>query len=302
MRHRRPTSPSRTRSLAVSRRVHPRWSQRSLQPRDSRLDQGILSLRLGHWRTSWAKRYGGSHRGPMPFSLDDTTNGRNWWIKIVIRRLLWRWPIWTRRCRRSASCYRPTLLGSSRRAPRIGQPTPLPVEGGWHGFVWHGRGAAVGYPGVTHGRRSALRSAGGPDGSPAVLNVWDARTPGPWLQDSDGQTAGPRESRAEHLPSTEERGGGRRRWSHLPRGPGMGRPVGQRGVNEDGKGGRPARGHPGQGAPRGGKRLGRVASPSPSISPVRPSSPVAPRHVTFASPGVTATWPIPARCSCRRGR
>jgi len=44
-----------------------------------------------------------------------------------------------------------------------------------------------------------------------------------------------------------------------------------------------------------------VASPSPSIPPVRPNSPVAPRRVTFASPGVSATW-LPARCPCRRGR
>jgi len=43
----------------------------------------------------------------------------------------------------------------------------------------HGRGAAVGYPGVPHGRRSALRSVGGPDGTLAVLYVLDARTPGP---------------------------------------------------------------------------------------------------------------------------
>jgi len=55
------------------------------------------------------------------------------------------------------------------------------------------------------------------------------------------------------------------------------------------RGGHPAGGNPGQGAPRGGKRLGGVASPSLSTPPVRPNSPVAPRHVTFASPGVTAT-------------
>jgi len=40
----------------------------------------------------------------------------------------------------------------------------------------------------------------------------------------------------------------------------------------------------------------------PSIPPVRPNSPVAPRHVTFASPAVAATWPVPADCLCRRGR
>jgi len=45
-----------------------------------------------------------------------------------------------------------------------------------------------------------------------------------------------------------------------------------------------------------------VASPSPSNPLVRPNSPVAPRRVTFASPGVTATWPVPARCPCRLGR
>jgi len=57
----------------------------------------------------------------------------------------------------------------------------------------------------------------------------------------------------------------------------------------DERGGRPARGSPGQGAPRGGKRLWGVESPSPSIPPIRPKSPVAPRHATFASPGVTVT-------------
>jgi len=82
----------------------------------------------------------------------------------------------------------------------------------------------------------------------------------------------------------------------------VGRPVTRRGVNEDGSEGRPARGNPGQGASRGGKRLGGVASPSPFIPPVRFNSPVAPRHVTFASPGVSATWPVPARCPRRRGR
>jgi len=45
-----------------------------------------------------------------------------------------------------------------------------------------------------------------------------------------------------------------------------------------------------------------VASPPPSIPLVRPNSPVAPRHVTIVSCGVTATWPGPARCPCRRGR
>jgi len=45
-----------------------------------------------------------------------------------------------------------------------------------------------------------------------------------------------------------------------------------------------------------------VASLSPAIPSVRPNSPVAPRHVTFAPPGVTATWPVPARCPFRRGR
>jgi len=45
-----------------------------------------------------------------------------------------------------------------------------------------------------------------------------------------------------------------------------------------------------------------VASPSPSTPVVRPSSPVAPRRVTFASLGVTAAWSVPARCPCRRGR
>ena len=59
--------------------------------------------------------------------------------------------------------------------------------------------------------------------------------------------------------------------------------------DKDERGGRPARGSPGQGAPRGGKRLWGVESPSPSIPPIRPKSPVAPRHATFASPGVTVT-------------
>jgi len=43
----------------------------------------------------------------------------------------------------------------------------------------HGRGAAIGYPGVPYGRSSAVPSAGGPDGSPVVLHVLDARTPSP---------------------------------------------------------------------------------------------------------------------------
>jgi len=115
---RRPTSPCWKRSLAACRRVHPRWTQRSLRQGDPRGDQGFPSLRLGHWRTSWAKRYGGSCRGLMPFFLDVTTKGRDWWIKIEDRRRLWRWQIWTRRCRRSASRDWPTFLGSSRRAPR----------------------------------------------------------------------------------------------------------------------------------------------------------------------------------------
>jgi len=122
------------------------------------------------------------------------------------------------------------------------------------------------------------------------------------LKYSDGQTAGHLESRAEYLPPTEERRGGRRPGSHHRRGPAVGRPVGRRGVNEDVRGGRPARGNPVQGAPRGGKRLGRVASPSPSTPLVRPKSPVDLRRVTFSSQGVTATLPVRARCPCRRGR
>ena len=43
----------------------------------------------------------------------------------------------------------------------------------------HGRGAAVGYPGVPHGWCIALPSTGGPDGSPAVLHVLDAWPPSP---------------------------------------------------------------------------------------------------------------------------
>ena len=61
-------------------------------------------------------------------------------------------------------------------------------------------------------------------------------------------------------------------------------------------------GNPVQGAPRGGKRLGGVASPSPPTPPVRPNSTAAPRRVTFAFPGVTFMWPVPARCPCSRGR
>ena len=122
------------------------------------------------------------------------------------------------------------------------------------------------------------------------------------MHDSDGQTAGNRESRAEYLPPAEER----RRWRHpgsyYRRSPAEGRPVRRRGVNEDGGGGGFAGGNPNQGRPRGGKRPGGVASPSPSTPLVRPNSSVAPRRVTFASPGVTATWPVPARCPCRRGR
>jgi len=45
-----------------------------------------------------------------------------------------------------------------------------------------------------------------------------------------------------------------------------------------------------------------VASPSPSTPLVRRNSPVAPRRVTLSSPGVTATWPVPARCPCLCGR
>jgi len=114
----RPTSPSWTRSLAVCRRVHPRWPQRRLQKGDPRLNQRFRSLRLGHWRISWARRYGGSRRGPTPLFLYVTTNGRDRWIKIEVWRRLWRWQIWTRRCRRSAGRYEPTFLGSSRQAPR----------------------------------------------------------------------------------------------------------------------------------------------------------------------------------------
>ena len=55
-------------------------------------------------------------------------------------------------------------------------------------------------------------------------------------------------------------------------------------------------------APRGGKRLEGVASPSHLIPPIRPNSPVFPRRVTFASPGVSAKRPVPARCPCRRRR
>ena len=45
-----------------------------------------------------------------------------------------------------------------------------------------------------------------------------------------------------------------------------------------------------------------MASPSPLIPPVRPNSPVVPRRATFASPGVSATWSVPSRCPCLRGR
>jgi len=45
-----------------------------------------------------------------------------------------------------------------------------------------------------------------------------------------------------------------------------------------------------------------VTSQSPSIPPVRLNFPVALRHVMFASPGVRATRPVPARCPCRRER
>ena len=91
---------------------------------DQRVDQGFPSLRLDHWWISWARQYGGSLRGPMPFFLDDTTNGRDWHINVRVRRRLSRWQIWTRRCRRSAIRYWSMFLGSSRRAPRA--PLKMP--------------------------------------------------------------------------------------------------------------------------------------------------------------------------------
>jgi len=35
---------------------------------------------------------------------------------------------------------------------------------------------------------------------------------------------------------------------------------------------------------------------------VRPNSPIVTRRLTFASLGVSATWPVLARCPCHRGR
>ena len=52
--------------------------------------------------------------------------------------------------------------------------------------------------------------------------------------------------------------------------------------------------NPDQGAPRGGKRQGKVASPSCPVPPVRLNPSIAPRHVTFASSETTRTRPVPA--------
>jgi len=81
----------------------------------------------------------------MPFALDVTTNGRDCWIKVVVRRRLWRWPIWIRRCRRSASLYWPTFLGSSRRALRALLKIPPAEILSWT----RERAAAKGSHGVT---------------------------------------------------------------------------------------------------------------------------------------------------------
>jgi len=81
----------------------------------------------------------------MPFSRDVTMIGRDWWIKIKVRRRLWQWQIWTRRCRRSASRYWPTFLGSSRRASWAllkMPPAEIPP-------LKRGRAAAKGSHGVT---------------------------------------------------------------------------------------------------------------------------------------------------------
>ena len=45
-----------------------------------------------------------------------------------------------------------------------------------------------------------------------------------------------------------------------------------------------------------------MASPAPLIPPVRPDYPAVHRRVSFASPGVSGSWSVPARCPCRRGR
>jgi len=83
--------------------------------------------------------------GAHAFSLDVTTNGRDWWIKIKVQRRLWRWQIWTWRRRRSASRYWPMFLGSSRRAPQAPlkmPPAEIPPR-------TRGRAAAKGSHGVT---------------------------------------------------------------------------------------------------------------------------------------------------------
>ena len=81
----------------------------------------------------------------MPFSLDIMKNGREWWIKIVVRRRLWRWKIWKLLCRRSASRYWPMFLGSSRRVPRALLKMPPAEIPPWT----RGRAAAKASHGVT---------------------------------------------------------------------------------------------------------------------------------------------------------
>ena len=61
------------------------------------------------------------------------------------------------------------------------------MKGGRHCYARNGRGTSVGYPGAPYGLGSALPSAGGPEGSPAVLNVLETRAPRNGLQESDGQ-------------------------------------------------------------------------------------------------------------------
>jgi len=172
------TSPSWMRLLAICRRVHPRLPQRAPHPGNPRVDQGFPSLRLHHWRISWTKRNDGSHRGPIPFFLDVTVIGRDWHIKVRVRRHLSRWQIWIRRCRRSASRCWPKFLVSSVRAQQA--PLKMPHAGippwtrgraaakGRHGVIVVPRGHRLLYLPRRHRRQlTTTKTAWGPRRVPA---------------------------------------------------------------------------------------------------------------------------------------
>ena len=108
------------------------------------MNQGFPSLLLHHWRISWTRRHDGSHRGPIPSFFDITVIGRDWQIKVMVRRRLSRWRIWIRRCRRSSSRCLPTFLVSSRRA----QQGPLKMHQAGILPWTRGRAAAKGKQGV----------------------------------------------------------------------------------------------------------------------------------------------------------